>query len=156
MALVVETNVSKTRLLLLEDDVVNANELKVKDFDGVLVVSVVVALHTWVVPRAHQSARVIAKAVHNRPCHLLVLVLGELVPCGSLKFRDAHTLYVACVGYIRKVGVRGKAVDKECWVYIVLNDSVVGVVAALGDGNTAGDEVFDIAPKNALVEVIPA
>ena len=46
--------------------------------------------------------------------------------------------------------------DEECWVYIVLNDSVVGVIATLGDSNTAGDEVFDIAPKNALVEVIPA
>ena len=85
MALVVETNVSKTGLLLLEDDVVNTNELKVKDFNGVLVIAVVVALHTWVVSRAHQSARVIAKAVHNRPCHLLILVLGELVACCALE-----------------------------------------------------------------------
>ena len=63
---------------------------------------------------------------------------------------------MACVGYIREVWVTGKAVDKECWIYVVLNDSVIGVVAALGDSHTAGDEVFDIAPKNALVEVIPA
>ena len=85
MALVVESNVSKARLFLLKDNVVNANELKVKYFNGVLVVPIVVSLHTWVVPRAHQSAGVIAKAVHNRPCHLLVLVLGELVASGTLK-----------------------------------------------------------------------
>ena len=63
---------------------------------------------------------------------------------------------MSCVGYVRKVWVSSKAVDKECWVYIVLNDSVVGVVAALGDSHTTGDEILNIAPKNALVEVIPA
>jgi type IV secretory pathway VirB9-like protein len=44
-----------------------------------------------------------------------------------------------------EVWVSSKAVDEECGVYIVLYDSVVRVVAALGDSHTAGDEILNIA-----------
>ena len=101
------------------------------------------------------AQRVVSVAVHYRLSNLLVLLLGELISSKALELHDGDSAEVASIGEVSHVRVIRVIVDEVGWVYVLLADSVVRVVGALGNSDAAGNKVLNTTAIDAVVEVVP-
>ena len=157
VAFVVEPDVSELGCLFLEDYIVDRHKLKVHNLHLVVVVSIAVAgsLRVVVSTLGGIPKRVVTVLVHYRGGNLLILLLGELVSRKPFELHNGNGAEVPSVCEVRQRGVVGVVVDKVRRVYILLFNSVVGVIGSFDDGDTAGHQVLNAAAVDSVVKIIP-